>query len=164
MKSIGKIAQLERKNNKKSSSYDNIEDKSSTFELHLEDNDNKSRTSFDEMLNDSLKYSQSKHNTEKSMEIIVPPNLPKMNVKQLTLEPKCNFDDSDRITEMSRNSGVHTFTSTVATNSKHPVENKITDLSDQIRYFSVPRTIKKSVASEEDRCTNNKIMLTNIRG
>ena len=97
------------------------------------------------------------------MEIIVP-NLPKMNVKQLTLEPKCNFDDSDTIIEMSRNSGVHTFTSTIATNSKHPVENKITDLSDQIRYFSVPRTIKKSVASEEDRCTNNKIMLTNIRG
>ena len=92
------------------------------------------------MLNDSLKNSQSKHNTEKSMEIIVP-NLPKMNVKQLTLESKCNFDDSGTLIEISRNSGVHIFTSTIVTNSKHLVEKKITDLSDLIRYFSVPKTI-----------------------
>ena len=102
------------------------------------------------MPNDSLKNSQTKYNTEKSMEIIVP-NLPKMNVKQLILEPKFIFDESDTITEISRNMSVRTFTSTIATNSKHPVEKKITDLSDLIRYFLVSRTIKKLVASEEDR-------------
>ena len=83
------------------------------------------------------------------MQIIVP-NLPKMNIKELRLEPKCNFDESDTITEVSRNSSVHTFTSTIATNSKHPVEKKIIDLSDLVRYFLVPKTIKKLVASEED--------------
>ena len=164
MKSIGKIAQWERKNTKASSSY-NVEDESSTFELRVEDSENESHNSFDEMLNDSLKNSQTKHNKENSMQIIVP-NLPKMNVKELRLpvERKCSYDESDTITEVSRNSTIHTFTSTIATNSKHPVEKKITDLSDLVRYFTVPKTIKKSVASEEDRCMSNKIMQTNIRG
>ena len=76
------------------------------------------------MLNDSLKMSETNHNSEKLMEIIVP-NLQKLNVNQLTIEPKCSIDEADTITKISRNISINSFTSTIGTNMEQPVEKKL---------------------------------------
>ena len=58
------------------------------------------------------------------MEIIVP-NLQKLNVNQLTIEPKCSIDEADTITKISRNISINSFTSTIGTNLEQPVEKKL---------------------------------------
>ena len=138
---IDKKTPSEQKSTKKSSS-NNVEDKSSIFQLCVvEDSNNESRASFDEMLNDSLKMSNRNHNQEKSMEIIIP-NLPQLNVNQLTIEPKCSLDEVDSIPEISLNISVSSFTSTILTNLEQSMEKTITDLSDLVSYFWVPKIIK----------------------
>ena len=73
MKLIGKIAQFEQKSTRKcSSNTTHNKDEISTFHLCLEDSENESSNSFDEMLNESLKTSQTKDTPENSMGIIVP--------------------------------------------------------------------------------------------
>ncbi len=51
-----------------------------------------------------------------------------------------------------------------STNSDHSVERKIKDLSDLEKYLSVPKSIKKSLASEKYRCTSPKLMYMNLQG
>ena len=146
MKSIGKIARFERKSTRKcsSNSTDN-EDEISTFHLCLEDSENESSNSFDQMLNESFKTSQIKDTPEKSMEIIVP-KLPQIHAKVLRLPPRSTTDE-DTSTGMSRNTSIGSFRSMFGTNTDphldQSIDKKIKKLSDVLKYFSVPKTIKK---------------------
>ena len=165
MKSIGKIARFERNSTRKySSNTRHNEDEISTFHLCLEDSENESSNSFDQMLNESLKTSQIKDTPEKSMEIIVP-KLPQIHAKVLRLPPRSTTDE-DTSTGMSRNTSISSFRSMFGTDTDphldQSIDKKIKKLSDVLKYFSVPKNIKKSIASEEDRRTNHKIMYTNV--
>ena len=117
------------------------------------------------MLDESLKKSQTKDKPQNSMEIIVP-KTPQINAKVLRLPPRSTTDDEDTSTGMSRNTSIGSFRSIFGTDTEshlnQSIEKKIKKVSDLMKYFSVPKTMKKSLASEEDRRTNHKIMYTNL--
>ena len=83
------------------SSKTHDKDESFTINLCSKENENESCTSFDEMLNESLKMNRTIETLENSMEII-DPDLPQMNAKDLTVAPNCTTDDEDTLASISR--------------------------------------------------------------